>query len=74
MIKSLSDVFNHPDAIINDPNEVIHTHCININYQPDLQEYQNMLDNLNTKDYPRQIDSIMNHLVNPLHGKLKSIY
>ena len=71
MFKSIADIFNSPDAIINDPLYEIHNSVESCDYPPETEEYDEFLNNLDAKVYPKPILKSIHNTVNPLHGALK---
>lgn len=71
---TIYDVFNNSDAIINDPNEKIHTSVKSVDKNPDLMEYNDMLDHLDPTEYPLPDEGIIHHSVSLIRSKLKPIY
>jgi len=73
-IKSLSDLFNSSDAVINDPYVEIHTACQEADIIPSSGDYEDFIEDLDTSFYPKPKDTVTHYTVNPLHGALKSVY
>lgn len=74
MIKSLADVFNSKDAIINDPLKEIHTPVRPVSSAPAIEEYEDLLLDLDISVYPTPTKEKYHRIVDPMHGKLKSVY
>lgn len=74
MIKSIADIFNNPNAIYNDPLYEIHNPVQPCEAPPELDEYEDFINNLDYKAYPRPVNKIIHNTVNILHGALKPIY
>lgn len=74
MIKTIADVFNNPDAIFNDPLEEIHNPVQSCEAPPEYEEYGEFFNNLYSYEcYPKPVDKIVHHRVNPLHGTIKPL-
>lgn len=73
MYKSIEDVFNNPNAIFNDPLYEIHNPVQACNFEPDIEDYEDFINNLNSNAYPHPKDMYFHNTVNPLHGVLKPI-
>lgn len=73
MYNSIADVFNSSEAIVNDPLYEIHNPVQPCNYTPETEEYEEFLNNLDNKAYPKPVDKYIHNTVNPLHGALKPI-
>lgn len=74
MIKSIADVFNSKDAIINDPLREIHTPVQPVIVEPLEYEYDDFLSDLDYSLYPYPTKEIYHRTVDPMHGRLKSVY
>lgn len=74
MIKSLADVFNSKDAIINDPFKEIHTPVQSVSIAPSIEEYEDLLSDLDMSVYPTPTKERYHRTVDPMHGALKSVY
>lgn len=74
MFKSIGDIFNSTEAIFNDPLYEIHNPVRPCEDPPEIQEYEEFMDNLDISAYPRPIDKYAHNTVNILHGALKSVY
>ena len=70
---TIYDAFDSPDAIFNDPNELIHTSVQAIDTNPDENEYKNMLLNLDESEYPFPNDGILHNGINPAYPKLNPV-
>lgn len=73
MYNSIADVFNSSEAIINDPFHEIHNPVQPCQYPPEIEEYEEFMNNLNNKAYPKPIDNHIHNIINPLHGAVKPI-
>lgn len=72
MYKSIADIFNSPEAIFNDPLEEIHN-PVQPCEEPEIEEYEEFLNNLGYGIYPKPTIKYIHNIVNPLHGALKPV-
>lgn len=73
MYKSIEDVFNSSEAVINDPLYEIHNPVQSCDYPPEINEYDDLLNNINHTAYPLPVDKHIHNIINPLNGALKPI-
>lgn len=73
LYKSIEDIFNSSEAIINDPYYIIHQTIQLCNTPPELEEYVEFLNDLDHSNYPKPKDGIVHHSINPLRRKLKPV-
>lgn len=74
MIKSLEDLFKSKEAIFNDPLKEIHTPVQSVNTAPNIDEYEELLSDIDMSVYPTPTKERYHRIVDPMHGKLKSVY
>lgn len=73
MYKSIADIFNNSEAIFNDPLEEIHNPTQSCDSPPEIEEYEEFLNNLDSIAYPKPNNKSVHNTVNPLHGALKPV-
>ena len=73
MIRTIADVFNSLEATYNDPLYEIHNPVEPCEYEPDIEDYEEFMNNLDNKAYPEPINKFVHNAINPLHGRLKPI-
>ena len=73
MYKSLADVFNSPDAVINDPYDEIHNPVKPCRRVPEYLDYLDFIETVHYTAYPKPTEKMFHHIVNPEHGPIKPV-
>jgi len=74
MFKTIADIFNSSEATYNDPLYEIHNTVKSCDYAPEIEEYEEFINNLEPKAYPKPINKLIHNTINPLHGALKAVF